>query len=189
MQINLLQKLQDIVDEYEVNVTEKELLNLLQNEKRWPLFYPWGQPTVEIVNNMGELSTDFFKNVYVNGSEYLDYEKWYEYYSLGYTSIISNVFDLTSDLRNLSEALRKVSGCVLNSNFFFSRPGQFPSFAHHSHNYPVIVKQIYGNAKWKVDEKIFNLKSQESLVIPANTMHSVIEKHVKKLSLTINVKF
>ena len=188
MQINLIQKLQDIVDEHEINITEKEILDLLQNTKRWPLFYPWGQPTVEIINNLGHTSTDFFKNFNTNGSLYLDYDRWYKYYELGYTTIVSNVFDLTNDLRKLHDSLSKVIGCNINFNFYLSRPGQLASFRHHSHLYYVIVKQIYGNSKWKLNEKTFNLKPQESLIIPANTMHSVTQKYVKKLSLTINIE-
>ena len=38
----------------------------------------------------------------------LDYEKWYEYYELGYTTIVSNIFDLTDDLRKLDKESKKI---------------------------------------------------------------------------------
>ena len=178
---SILQALEDV----KVVLTEQELLNLLKIRKRWPKFYPVSNtPSIEVINITGLKSSAFFSE-----DGYLDYNKWFEYYQLGYTTIISNVLDLTEDLRNFSKVLMKEIGFIPHSNFYFSRPGKRASFPSHSHPYDVFVKQIYGNAKWKVDEKIFDLKSQESLVIPANTMHSVIEKHVKKLSLTINVKF
>ena len=63
-----------------------------------------------------------------------------------------------------------------------------PSFKHHSHPYPVVVKQIYGNSNWKLDEREFILKPNESLIIPAETMHGVTYKSDKKLSLTINLE-
>ena len=119
---------------------------------------------------------------------YLDYEKWNEYYELGYTTIISNVFDLTDDLRKLNKSLEKLVGCLINANFYFSKPGQTPSFEHHSHSYHVIAKQIYGNSNWKLGEKAFTLKPNESIIIPAKTMHSVTHKYEKKLSLTINIE-
>ena len=188
MQINFLEKLQDIVDQHEINITEEEMLNLLQNTKRWPLTYPWGQPSVEIINNLeSRVAGNFFKNIYNHGV-YLDYEKWHEYYELGYTTIISNVFDLTDDLRKLNKSLEKSVGCLINANFYFSKPGQTPSFEHHSHPYHVIAKQIYGNSDWKLGEKTFTLKPSESIIIPAKTMHSVTHKYEKKLSLTINIE-
>ena len=73
--MNFLQELKNIVDQHKINITEKELLDLLQNTKRWPLFYPWGQPTIEIINNLGRTSTDFYENINPSGPAYLDYEK------------------------------------------------------------------------------------------------------------------
>ena len=186
--MNFLQELKNIVDQHKINITEKELLDLLQNTKRWPLFYPWGQPTIEIINNLGRTSTDFYENINPSGPAYLDYEKWHKYYELGYTTIVSNIFDLTDDLRKLDKSLKKFIGCSVNANFYFSKPGQVPSFKHHSHPYPVVVKQIYGNSNWKLNEREFILKQNESLIIPAETMHGVTYKPDKKLSLTINLE-
>ena len=75
-----------------------------------------------------------------------------------------------------------------SANFYFSKPGQIPSFLDHSHPYDVIAKQIYGNSTWRVNDKKIKLKKNYSLIIPANAIHSVIDKSNKKLSLTINIE-
>jgi mannose-6-phosphate isomerase-like protein (cupin superfamily) len=184
----MLQKIKNIVDSHVININEKDVFNFLQNTKRWPLYYPWGQPSVEIITNIGKTAVDFFR-VY-NGSRaaYLDFNEWYRYYSLGYTTVMSNIFDLTLELRKLADDLTNATGSSFNANFYFSKPGQIPSFLDHSHPYDVIAKQIYGNSTWRVNDKKIKLKKNYSLIIPANAIHSVIDKSNKKLSLTINIE-
>jgi len=185
----ILDKLQKIVQSSDINVTEEQLLDLLKNTKRWPYRYPWNQATVEIINNLGYLTSDlFFTTRNHSGVLYLDYEKWKKYYDLGYTTIISNILDLTEELRILSKKLSDAVGLNINANFYFSKPGQIPSFEHHNHNYHVIVKQIYGNSDWKVEDKKITLKPKDTLLLPKQTLHSVINKKNKKLSLTINIE-
>ena len=72
--------------------------------------------------------------------------------------------------------------------FYFSKPGQIPSFPYHKHDYDVIVKQIYGEALWKVENKEFILKPKDTCIIPKNTYHQVLSKNENKLSLTINIQ-
>jgi len=62
------------------------------------------------------------------------------------------------------------------------------------------IKTKYGVETWEtVNRQDFNsykefiqeiksLKKNYSLIIPANTIHSVIDKNNKKLSLTINIE-
>lgn len=172
-----------IISNFKINLEEKDILNFLKIEKRWPYRYPWGQPSIEIISNLGEMRSDYlFK---ANG--YLDYKKWYEMYELGYTTIISNVLDLTEELRNIKENIKINIGSEINGNFYFSKPGQKPSFDEHTHNYDVIVKQIYGKTFWKLNGEQFILNPQESFWIQKEAKHEVISKEEKKLSLTLNV--
>tara|TARA_R100001126_G_scaffold1645_2_gene1652 strand:+ start:92 stop:649 length:558 start_codon:yes stop_codon:yes gene_type:complete len=183
----ILEKIRSTVESFNLNISEKEVLNHLKNTKRWPQSYPWGQSSVEIINNIGTQSANFFKaHVYTNQC-YLDFDKWYRYYDLGYTTIISNVFDLNDGLRELSHKLTDMTGMLLNGNFYFSKPGQIASFNGHTHNYNVIVKQIYGESKWVVGDKDINLKPQKALIVPSMSVHKVVTKMNKKLSLTINI--
>ena len=170
-------------------MTEEELLNHLKNSKRWPLMYPWGQPSVEIINNVGTMSiVNFFTaHTYTNQS-YLNFDKWYHYYNLGYTTIVSNIFDLNDELRSLNKKLSDMTGLVLNGNFYFSKPNQIASFDSHNHNYDVIVKQIYGKGHRKVDKIHKELQPGKTLCVPAGIYHQVYKVDTKKLSLTVNLQ-
>ena len=176
---NILQALEDV----KVVLTEQELLNLLKIRKRWPKFYPVSNtPSIEVINITGLKSSAFFSE-----DGYLDYNKWFECYQLGYTTIISNVLDLTEDLRNFSKVLMKEIGFIPHSNFYFSRPGKRASFPSHSHPYDVFVKQIYGTSDWIINGEKIRLFSQKTLVSPKNMLHEVVTKKNKKLSLTMNI--
>jgi quercetin dioxygenase-like cupin family protein len=184
----LLINLANIVKDFKINLNENDILNLLKIEKRWPRYYPWdigktGKYTVGLISNLGENIGAFL----YSPNSYLDYEKWYNLYNLGYTTILSHVLDLTDELRQLEKLLLENLGDKVNANFYFSKPGQKPSFDEHSHFYDVIVKQIYGNVTWSVNGRIIILKPQETLYIPIGAKHAVIDKNEKKLSLTINI--
>jgi len=184
----LLTNLTNIVKDFKINLNENDILDLLKIEKRWPMYYPWnvgkiGKYTISLISNLNEVSSAFL----YSSNSYLDYEKWYKMYNLGYTTILSHVLDLTDELRQLEKLLLENLGTKVNANFYFSKPGQKPSFEEHSHFYDVIVKQIYGNVTWLVNEKIIILKPQETLYIPRGSKHAVIDKNEKKLSLTINI--
>ena len=181
----MLDNLTQYINDVEINLKEEDVLNLLQIEKRWPIYYPghFSQPSVEIINNFGSNSNlDMF-----NQQGYLDYIKWKHLYDLGYTTIISNILDLNKNLRDLNNYIQSKLGSKINGNFYFSKPGQLPSFGLHSHKYDVIVKQIYGDSEWINGEKKITLRPQKAISIPAKTAHKVITKHNKKLSLTLNM--
>jgi hypothetical protein len=43
-----------------VNITEENVLERLLDRFRWPIQYPWGQPSVEAINKDGSKHQDFF---------------------------------------------------------------------------------------------------------------------------------
>ena len=150
----------------------------------FPSHDPWGQPSIEIIAENEYLVSDlFFKS-----DSYFDFERWKKFYDLGFTTIISNVLDLNEDLRLLNKKLTEHTGLVINGNLYFSKPGRRASFSYHTHEYDVIAKQIYGDAEWKIDEKIYNLKPGNTCIIPKNVYHQVLNKENDKLSLTINLQ-
>ena len=183
---NFLKKLYDVIESIEIPFNEKTILDFIKIEKRWPLRYPWNQNSVEIINNLGYNTNEgLFKS---NG--YLNYDAWQEYYNLGYTTILSNILDLTPELRHLNKTLKKIIGNEINSNFYLSKSGSDnkPSFESHSHPYDVIVKQLYGSAHWEINNKQLVLNKSETLIIPKNTNHRVFLITEPKLSLTINIE-
>ena len=177
---NLLKEIED----FNINLTEEDILNFLKIKKRWPVRYTWGQPSIEIINNIGKRSqTSLFD---LDG--YLNYENFYSLYQLGYTSILSCVLDLNNELRELNKFLHKKIGSIVNANFYFSKGGQTASFPEHQHNYAVMVKQIYGIGYWKINKHKLVLEPQKSILLPAECPHEVFKIVDKKLSLTINIE-
>jgi hypothetical protein len=178
-----LNKLSEEIKNFNINLTEEDILNFLKNKKRWPMRYPWGQPSIEIINNLSINSqTGLFD---VDG--FLNYENFYNLYELGYTSVISSVLDLNNELRELNKYLHKKIGSIVNANFYFSKGGQTASFKEHQHDYAVIVKQIYGIGYWKINRHELILEPQKSVLLPAECPHEVFKIVDKKLSLTINI--
>ena len=170
------------IKNFNISLTEADILNFLKIKRRWPIRYPSGQPGVEIITNNGDMRNELF----FEASGYIDYKKWKHFYDLGYTTIISNVLDLTEELRNLSHLIKDHVGNDINANFYFGKPGQKPSFDLHTHHYHVIVKQIYGAAEWICGDKKLILKPGETLWIPKEAPHAVVSKEEAKLSLTLN---
>ena len=171
---------------HEIDIDEEQLFDLLKIKSRWPFVYPNTElKSVEIITETGAQTSNFF-DVSRRGI-YLNFNRWYSYYEKGFTTIISNVFDLTKDLRLLEQELIDVTGVECLCNFYASSPGRKPSFDKHTHDYDVIVKQIYGSAMGLVGDKTFKLQPQQCIHIPENTPHAVLESDEKRLSLTINV--
>jgi hypothetical protein len=180
-----MEKLITKIEDIKVNLCEDDILNFLQIQKRWPIQYSTSQPTVQIINELGNFYNDFFENT-VDGI-FLNYDKWLSLYNLGFTSIISNVLDLSKELRTLEKLIIEEIGVKVCGNFYFSKPGRKESFDKHTHSYDVIVKQIYGKSKWILNNQEIDLYSNQVLYVPKNTEHAVIEKTEKKLSLTLNL--
>lgn len=181
---NALENIHDIVLNHEINLTEDDMMNFLKIKRRWPISYYWNQPSIEIISEFGMNSIgDFFSN---DGQ--FQFHRWNQYYDAGFTSIISNVLDLNSELRSLSDKIFLYTGSNINGNFYFSKGSSEHrvSFPPHKHEYNVIVKPIYGNCKWLLGSKILE-NPEQSFIIPADTSHSVYECLEKKLSLTLNI--
>ena len=182
----VIDNLINIISKTSINLNENAIFNFLKNQKRWPLQYPTGQPSVEVISELGTKVTDFF-DVTRDGT-FLNFDRWYNFHKKGFTTTISNVLDLDDELRTLRSNIKEELGTSINGNFYFSRPGKRASFFPHDHPYLVIVKQIYGKSKWQVGGKEFILKPNEVCLIPEYTPHAVIEKKENKLSLTLNIE-
>jgi mannose-6-phosphate isomerase-like protein (cupin superfamily) len=180
----MLNNLKEIIKNTNINISEEDIFNFLKIKYRWPYLYPWRQPSVEFIDFNGNNYKD---DIYtVDG--FLDFNNWLIKYNLGFTSVISNVLDLNNELRNLQGKLFLETGKKVNANFYVNvGSSKKPSFDHHNHPYDVIVKQLYGETTWKLEEEIIKVKKDDVLVIPKLTNHSVVLNNSKKLSLTINL--
>ena len=65
-----IQEIAQAVRSMNVNVTEDDILLRIIDKWRWPRQYPWGDPSIEVINEDGRKSND----IYEDGPEggYLD---------------------------------------------------------------------------------------------------------------------
>jgi mannose-6-phosphate isomerase-like protein (cupin superfamily) len=179
-----------LLKKYKISITESDLLNLLKITNRWPYSYSYikdvDKPSLVII---GEWSVNYRDDIYDKTGKF-NYQRWEEKYNNGFTTILADVLDLTEELRILQNELSKISGKNIYANFYFTRGSNKHrvSFDHHSHDYDVFIKTIYGNCKWKIGDEYFNCKSGDVIYIPKGTYHSAVECTDKKLSLTINLQ-
>jgi len=167
-----------IIKEHEITLDEDGILDLLQIKYRWP------EPALEVINQCQKKSDGFF-----DSRGYVYYEKWKRLYDLGFTSLLSNIMDLTAELRSLDDKLFEYKGSETNANMYLSAgtTKHRASFDPHNHDYHVIVKPIYGTCTWVINGKSQEVDPSDVLIIPAGTMHSVVENKEPRLSLTMNL--
>ncbi len=167
-----------IIKEHEITLDEDGILDLLQIKYRWP------EPALEVINQCQKKSDGFF-----DSRGYVYYERWKRLYDLGFTSLLSNIMDLTAELRSLDDKLFEYKGSETNANMYLSAgtTKHRASFDPHNHDYHVIVKPIYGTCTWVINGKSQEVDPSDVLIIPAGTMHSVVENKEPRLSLTMNL--
>jgi hypothetical protein len=189
----------NIIESYDINLTEESIFNFLQIEHRWPYQYfkdtenPRQGPS-SIYGFETPIQVIVKENVVERNSFYdrtgkFIFNEWKKYYDLGFTTMISNVLDLTPELRKLRSEIFNITGINVEGNFYFTNGGKkvHSSWLPHKHHYNVIVKMIYGDTKWKISDDIINYSEGDTILIPSETYHSVVECPNKRLSLTINL--
>ena len=177
-------KVTKIIKDIDVALTEHNILERLLDRYRWPKLYSRDfQPSVEAIKEDGTKHQDFFDDAdYINS---LDCIKSYEE---GYSLIISNTGTLCKDLWLIQQLLNQNYQRHINCNLYFGNGKKSVSFPKHNHEYPVIVKNIYGTSKWIIDEKEVVLKDQDVIWFDKGVDHQVIEISDAKLSLTCNIQ-
>lgn len=173
-----LQEAADFIQSHEINLDQEGILDLLQIKYRWP------EPSLEVINQCQKKSNGFF-----DSRGYIIYDRWKRLFDLGFTSLLSNVMDLTADLRSLDDKLFEYKGSETNANLYLSAGTVFnrASFDPHNHEYHVIVKPIYGTCTWSINGQKREVGPSDVLIIPEGTMHTVVASPEPRLSLTINM--
>ena len=175
-------KLVEILKNKKINLTEEGVLDRLLDRKRWPKHYLDGQPSVEAILEDGTKHQNFF-----NQDGYLDSEKCIECYEDGYTLILSNIGGFTKDTWMIQQILNHNFKTKINCNFYFGSGKKSVSFEKHNHDYPVIVKNIYGEGKWIIGDKEKIVADQDCIWFDRYVDHQVVEINDKKLSMTCNI--
>ncbi len=168
-----------------IKIKENDIFEFLKIYNRWPKQYSWGQPSIEVINAFGEPHQfELF-----DSNNILNFNQFIKYYNNGFTFVLSNILDFNSNLRELESNINNIIGGKINGNFYFGKGRLIglPSFPNHYHNYHVIVKQIYGECIWKIEDKTRQVKQGEIVYIKPLQKHQVVESKNSKLSLTINL--
>lgn len=169
----------NFLQEKKINLNEDSILEKLLDHLRWPKQYYWGQPSIEAILEDGSKHQNFFNEFgYLNS---LDCIKCYEE---GYALILSNAGELSRELWMIQQELNKIFNKPINCNLYFGNGKKSVSFDKHNHDYPVIVKNIYGKSKWIIDKQEVLLEKQNVVFFNKFIDHQVVEIVDKKLSLT-----
>ena len=180
--LELLCQAAEKIGNINIDVTEEKLLSSLDNRNRWPMFYPWGQPSIEIILDDGSKAQDFF-----DADNLVIPEKLKAYYEEGYTLIFSNIGELFADFKKVSDTLNDIFGRKFNINAYFGKGTKSVSFKKHTHEYPVLVKNVFGKSDWLIQDAHITLEDQNVLLFDAYTDHEVLRIESAKLSLTCNL--
>jgi hypothetical protein len=173
----------DKIKNYQINITEDMMLERLADRTRWPIWYQWNQPTLQIIEN-GEIKTpDYYKT-----DSYIDSKKVIDYYNQGYTLVLAHVNYLFKDINSISDILSEYFKKEININAYFGKGTKTVSFLKHKHNYPVLVKSVFGSSEWIIDKKNVNLNNQDVIYFNTGIDHEVTKIHSTKLSLTCNLE-
>jgi mannose-6-phosphate isomerase-like protein (cupin superfamily) len=177
-----LDNLVKTINNKKINLTEEMILERFLDRMRWPKEYHDGQPSLECIKEKGIKHQDFFKQ-----DGYLDSEKCIKTYEEGYTLILSNCGGLTRDIWIIQQLINSYCKSFRNCNLYLGSGRKSVSFPKHTHDYAVLVKNIYGESEWLIGGEKRTLKNQDCLFFDKNTEHEVINIESSKLSLTCDL--
>ena len=176
----------ELLEEYTLHIEEKDVLNLWKMRRRFPHEFHTQFPSIEVTNSYdGESS---HRGMF-DSEGFLEYNKILNYYENGHTIIMSNVFDLTEELRLLADTISdSFAFYPVYGNFYLSKNGRGGFQSHDHPRWDVYVKQIYGTSHWVLNEtEDVILPPGDVLYIPKGTKHYVKSTDGPRLSLTINM--
>lgn len=182
MKTDIIGEAAKIIEDNPVVFDEEFLLDILKVRFRWP------KKSIEVISNFGNISADFFDGRY----DSIIFDKWYELYGRGFTTMLNNCLDIHPDMRKLETLLLHYIGELPTGNIYMSSGTTVnrPSFDLHQHEYNVVSTSIYGTTKWILNpenqfSKPLDIKSGDQVIIPANTPHACVDAPEKRCSLTI----
>jgi hypothetical protein len=172
----------NIIRACRIELKEQDVMERLEDRNRWPKQYPWNQPSVEAINADSTTHQSFFEK-----DGYLNYPECIKCYEKGQTLILSNIGYFNKDISFIQKLLNEIFKKKINCNLYFGKGSKKVSFKKHSHDYAVIVKNIYGESNWIIDGKECVLDKQNVFYIDKNKNHEVVSIKGPKLSMTIGL--
>ena len=180
-----IQEIAQTVRGMKVNVNEEDILFKIIDKWRWPRQYPWGDPSIEVIDEDGRKSRDFYEDGPEGG--YVDPYKCIDKYHEGKTLILGSAQWLFRDTKNISDFLNQAHQYHCNINFYFGKGTKSTSFKSHAHTYAVLVKNIYGESDWIINDQKISLGKQDVICFEYDTPHEVVQINKPKLSMTCNL--
>jgi len=176
------EKLMRDVTNLEISFDANWLLESLLDRYRWPGQYIGGQPTIEVILENGDKTNCLFGD-----DGYLVPEVAISYYNQGYTLLFSRIQRLHNSLRSLSDLINAHVRDEVNMNIYFGTGGKSISFPLHTHDYPVIVKNVQGTSEWIIGDETEVVANQEAVYFGAEVPHAVTKILTPKLSITCSM--
>ena len=176
----------ELLEEYTLHIEEKDIFNFWKIRRRFPHEFHTQSPSIEVTNSYDGES--HHRGMF-DSEGYLEYNKILNYYEKGHTIIMSNVFDLTKELRLLENKISDIFAFYpVYANFYLSKDDR-GGFQSHDHAlFDVYVKQIYGTSHWVLNEtEDVILPPGDVLFISKGTKHYIKSTDGPRLSLTINM--
>ena len=172
-----------IIKDIKVNLSEEIVLERLHDRLRWPKIYQhFNQPSIEAILEDGSKTQDFFCD-----DGYIDAEKCIKKYQEGYTLIFSQVGSFCRDTLLIQNILKEKFKKHVWCNFYLGNGRKSVSFKKHRHEYAVVVKNIFGQSKWIINEQPIILKNQEVIYFGKDIDHQVVEINNAKMSMTCSI--
>ncbi len=172
-----------LIQQKKINVSRNDILERLSDRYRWPIVYPWNQPSVEFILSDGsKLHRELFLD-----DGYLNSDYAVQLYQSGYTLLLSNVGSLFNDFLYVQNILNKTLSKNININLYAGEGSKSVSFPPHTHEYDVLVKNISGKSVWILDDQNPVLQNQDILFVPKFSRHAVTSIVGDKISLTCNL--
>ena len=181
------EEFKQLLEEYTFHITEQDVLNFWKIRRRFPHEFHTQSPSIEVTNSY---DGEFHQRGMFDSEGYLEYFKILDYYEKGHTVIMSNVFDLTEELRMLEGVISDVFAFYpVYGNFYMSKSDK-GGFSSHNHSlFDVFVKQIYGTSHWVLNEnEDVILPPGDVLFISKGTNHYIKSTDGPRLSLSIRMK-
>jgi len=177
----------ELLEEYTIHLEERDVLNFWKMRRRFPHEFHTQSASIEVTNSYDGES--YHKGMF-DSEGYLEYNKILNYYENGHTIIMSNVFDLTKELRMLENVISdSFAFYPVYGNFYMSKTDK-GGFQSHDHPlFDVYVKQIYGTSHWVLNEtEDVILPPGDVLFISKGTKHYIKNTDGPRLSLSIRMR-
>jgi len=111
------QKFNEFLSTHQVNLKEWDMFDLLKISKRFPYQFHHGHESICLIDNLGtKLRKELF-DIY----GFLDFDKFKNFYDKGFSFIISDVLDISDELKEIEKVALETFGVRICGNFYFSK--------------------------------------------------------------------